>query len=478
MAPANVIVIMTDELRRDCVGAYGNPLIKTPHLDALAARGVRYDAAYTPSPICVPARAAIATGRYVHEIGCWGNAQPYAGTPESWHHRVRAAGRDMLSIGKLHFRSTADDNGFSDEIHPLHVKDGRGWVHGLLRDREDLFDASGFAAHIGLGEDPYTAYDEVVCAATVDWIARRGKAEGQAPWCLYVSFLRPHYPLTCPPRFYNLYDPAEVPTPRLATAGSGADHPVLAGLRRACNYDAPFDDETRQIAVASYYGLCSFVDDLVGRILGALTNSGQADDTAIIFTSDHGECLGDRGFWTKMVMYEEAAAVPLIMAGPGIEPAVCTAPVSLIDLYPTMLDLTGAPPRDPPPHARSLLASAKAPDPDRAVLSEYHDYSAATGMFLLRRGRWKLVVYPGFASHLFDLEADPGETRDLGGDPAYAKVIADLMAALNAIADPDAVNAQAFADQARRIDELGGRDAILAMPNYDHTPVEAPSSER
>ncbi len=472
-APTNVIVIMTDEMRRDCVGAYGNPHVFTPHIDALCARGIRFDAAYTPSPICVPARAAIATGRYVHETGCWANAQPYTGTPDSWHHRLRTSGSDVASIGKLHFRSSEDDNGFSEEINPLHVANGRGWVHGLLRDEMDLFDASGFAENIGPGDDGYTRFDEMVCDATVAWLQRRPSDDAK-PWGLFVSFLRPHYPLTCPPEFYELYDPETVPTPRPDVAGNGTDHPILQSMREACNYDAPFTDETRQIAVASYYGLCSFVDALVGRIVSALRETGLDRKTTIIFTSDHGECLGDRGFWTKMVMYDEATTVPLIVAQPDATPQVCREPVSLIDLYPTVLDLAGvAMTTDAQPrHARSLLKAVDDPAPDRPILSEYHDYGAWTGMFMLRRNNWKLVCYPGYPSQLFDLDTDPGEDNDLGGSQAHAGIVADLLDALREIADPEAVNIRAFADQADRIAELGGRETIRALQNYDHTPVD------
>ena len=472
-APTNVIVIMTDEMRRDCVGAYGNPHVFTPHIDALCSRGIRFDAAYTPSPICVPARSAIATGRYVHETGCWANAQPYTGTPESWHHKLRDSGSDIASVGKLHFRSSNDDNGFSEEISPLHVTNGTGWVHGLLRDEMDLFDASGFAANIGPGDDGYSRFDEAVCDATVDWLHTRDP-DAEKPWGLYVSFLRPHYPLTCPPEFYELYDPQTLPMPRSAVAGSGADHPILEGMREACDYDAPFTDETRRIAVASYYGLCSFVDSLVGRIVAALGETGLDRDTTIIFTSDHGECLGDRGFWTKMVMYDEATTVPLIVAKPGAEARVVPSPVSLIDLYPTVLELAGVdlPSRDQPRHAKSLLKVADEPAPDRPILSEYHDYGAQTGMFMLRRNNWKLVYYPGYPSQLFDLDADPGEENDLGESTEHADIITDLLDALRAISDPDIVNARAFADQADRIAELGGREKIRNMQNYDHTPVE------
>ncbi len=472
-APTNVIVIMTDEMRRDCVGAYGNPHIKTPNIDALAARGIRYDAAYTPSPICVPARAAIATGRYVHETGCWANAQPYCGTPDSWHHALRDNGSDVASIGKLHFRSTQDDNGFTQEINPLHVVNGQGWIHGLLRDEMDLFDASGFAANIGPGDDDYTRFDEAVCDKTVDWLNTRDP-DSETPWGLYVSFLRPHYPLTCPQEFYDLYDPETLPMPRPMIEGSSADHPILEGMREACDYDAPFNDDTRRIAIASYYGLCSFVDALVGRITKTLEETGLDQTTTIIFTSDHGECLGDRGFWTKMVMYDEATTVPLIVAQPNAKPETCATPVSLIDLFPTVLDLAGVslPAEQQPKHARSLLKTAQTPTPNRAILSEYHDYGARTGMFMLRRDNWKLVYYPEYPAQLFDLQTDPGEENDLGGSKAHASILTDLLDAMREIMDPDKTNERAFKDQADRIAELGGREAIKNMENYDHTPAK------
>ncbi len=466
----NILVIMTDELRRDTLGCYGNPIVQTPNIDQLARRGQKFDAAYTPSPICVPARASVATGQYVHENRCWANAQPYHGQIESWHHQVRDRGRKMASIGKLHFRGADDDNGFREEISPLYVKDGQGWVHGLMRERSDVFDATGFANDIGPGEDAYSDFDQTVCSQTIDWLKDREEEPEGTGWGLFVSFLRPHYPLTCPQEFYDLYDPANLPSPRPRRQ----EHPVLEGMREACDFDAPFTDETRQIAVASYYGLCSFVDDMVGQIVAALEETGQADNTTIIFTSDHGECLGDRGFWTKMVMYEESVAVPLIIAGPGIEAGVCDAPVSLIDLYPTALDLAGIPDENERPrHAKSLLETIRNPDPTRPILSEYHDYGAKTGMFMLRQGDLKLVVYPGYASQLFNLVDDPGEENDLANDPLCTANMARLTKSLSSIVNVEEVNQLAFADQEDRIAELGGRDAILQMQNYDHTPVES-----
>ena len=189
MNASNILVIMTDELRRNTLGCYGNTYVKPPHIDKLAKGGIRFDNAYTPSPICVPARASIATGKYVHEHRCWANAIPYSGQIDSWHHTLRASGHRTTSIGKLHFRSDKDDNGFTEEIKPLHVKDGKGWIHGLLRERTDLFDASGFAKHIGRGEDPYTQYDRNVCELTLEWLKARSEDNDPKGWAGFVSFL-------------------------------------------------------------------------------------------------------------------------------------------------------------------------------------------------------------------------------------------------------------------------------------------------
>ena len=142
---------MTYEIIRDALSCYGNTFAKTPNIDKLADSGQLFTNAYTPSPICVPARASIATGQYVHENRCWTNAMPYSGQFRSWHHELRENNRDIISIGKLHFKNSEKANGFSKEILPLHVKDGKGWIHGLLRERTDLFDASKFALNIGPG---------------------------------------------------------------------------------------------------------------------------------------------------------------------------------------------------------------------------------------------------------------------------------------------------------------------------------------
>ena len=157
--PRNIVILMSDEHNRDCAGCYGHPLVRTPNIDRLAARGTRFTDAYCNSPICVPSRASFATGRHVHRTGHWDNAFPYAGAPDSWHHAVRAAGGDAVSVGKLHFRG-GDDDGFTEEILPLHVVDGLGDLKGMLRrPLPDKAGADAMARDAGRGESEYYRYD-------------------------------------------------------------------------------------------------------------------------------------------------------------------------------------------------------------------------------------------------------------------------------------------------------------------------------
>ncbi|MEM7407214.1 MAG: sulfatase-like hydrolase/transferase [Pseudomonadota bacterium] len=471
----NVLVIMADELAREGVGCYGHSHVFTPHMDRLAARGMRYTNAYTPSPVCVPARASFATGMHVAQTRCWSSAEAYHGQFPSWAHALAEAGHEVSSIGKLHFRSADDDNGFANEIRALHIRAGVGFTHGLLRRERDLFDAAHFAEEIGPGDDPYTRYDIGVADDAVKWLRR---PSGSRPWALFVSFLRPHYPLTCPPEFFGLYHPARLPVRKTDRLGAASRHPVLAAFRAYYNYDEAFPDEhARQVARASYFGLCSFVDHQIGRVLTALEQSGHARDTTVLMTSDHGELNGAHDLWTKMTMHEESVAVPLILSGPGIAAGQCDAPASLIDAYPTILRAAGIEDTravERPGIALQNLAEDPLAHAERAIVSEYHDAGSITGFFMIRKGRFKYVCYPGFAPQLFDLTADPEEHHDLGLDPAYAQARADCHAALcGELGDPAELNELAFSDQAAVIERLGGVGAILAESQFDFTRVEA-----
>ena len=472
MPAQNVLFILSDEHQRDILGCHGDPLVKTPNLDALAGRGTRFTNAYTPCPICVPARAALATGRHVHETGHWDNAHPYHGEVPSWHHRLRESGRNCTLIGKLHFRSADDDNGFTEEIMPLHVLDGLGDLLGMVRNPPAPRGNMPALAHeAGPGESSYTRYDRSIADAAAEWLKQRAAAENDKPWALFVSFVLPHFPLIAPEAFYDLYPLDHVPLPKLTRA---PDHPVLQAMRHCMNYADYFDEVTTRRAIAAYYGMVSFLDHNIGIVLDALEATGLASTTSVIYTSDHGDNLGERDLWGKSVMYEESVAVPLIVTGRGVpENAVCATPVTLLDIFPTVLEATGTPTHadDADLVGHSLYAIAKGAEPSRAILSEYHAAGSITGTFMLRHGRWKYVHFAGYRPQLFDLEADPGETRDLALEPSWADALADCERELRKICDPEAVSARAFADQAARIEAHGGKDKVMARGDFGYTPA-------
>jgi len=211
----NLLVLVSDEHQSGLMGCAGHPFVSTPHLDRLASWSVRFSNAYTPSPICVPARAALASGRYVHQTGHWDNASPYTGTPWGWGHQLQDAGIPVESIGKLHYRDPRDPSGF-DRLHiPMMAQDGVGMVWASIRHEDERLQAPGrmLGADIGAGESTYTRFDAAVTARTVDWL--REAADRSQGWCLYVGLVAPHFPLVCPKPFYDLYDEMDLPDPKL-----------------------------------------------------------------------------------------------------------------------------------------------------------------------------------------------------------------------------------------------------------------------
>lgn len=474
LPPKNMLFIMSDEHNAAFMGCAGHPQVKTPTLDALAARGTMFDNAYTNCPICVPARASFATGRYVHDCGYWDNADPYDGRVPGWGHRLRAEGHRAVSIGKLHHRSVEDDDGFEKRI-PLNVVEGVGDLKGLIReDIPERKSAAALAADVGRGESSYTRYDRAIAADAVHWLTEEAPRHTDEPWALFVSFVCPHFPLIAPEEFYDLYDPATVPLPGLYAEAERPDHPYYQAFRACMNYDRYFDEATVRRAVVAYMGMVSFLDANIRAVLDGLEQAGLAADTRVVYTSDHGECLGKRGFWGKSVMFEESARVPLIMAGPDIAAGKrVTTPVSLVDCHPTILACTGAqsPPEDADLPGRSLFAIAAEEPEGRAVFSEYHAAASVTGTFMIRKGRYKLVEFVGMAPQLFDLEADPDETTDLAADPTHAAALADLRSELRRICDPEAVDRQARADQQATIERHGGREAILGLGDFGYSPT-------
>ena len=482
MKPANLIVIMSDEHDPRFMGVSGHPLVQTPTFDRMAAVGVNFTNAYTPCPICVPARAAFATGQYVHRIRHWDNAMPYTGDIRGWGHVLQDNGIRVESIGKLHYRHAEDPAGFDIEHIPMNVYNGVGMVWGSIRDPlpAEVPPTRMLGDYIGPGESTYTEYDRSVTNLTVDWLRETAATQTDEPWVLYVGLVAPHFPLVAPEEFFALYDINDMPPSKLHPKDGYQHHPWIADHEAFWSSDSKFKDETeRKTAIAAYHALCTWADHNVGCVLNALDETGLNDTTRVIYTSDHGDNVGARGLWGKSNLYQESTAIPMIMTGPDITPAVCRTPVDLLDLFPTILDGVGI---DPAPHlgdrpGKSIFDIAANPDNmERPAFSEYHAVGSNFGGYMLRKDKWKYHYYVSYPPELFNIEADPEEMHDLAGDPGHADVIKLMEATLRDICDPEAVDQLAKSDQQALIDKHGGREQARLVGAPGATPPPKPAA--
>ncbi len=477
MKPRNLLILLSDEHNADIMGCAGHPLVKTPNMDALARRGTRFTSAYTPSPICVPARASIATGRYVYQHRCWDNAIAYDGSPASWGHRLQAHGVPVESIGKLHYRKESDPVGFDAQHLPVHIMDGIGQVWGSVRDplpetvgRSPLFDK------IGAGDSSYNKFDRNVAELAASWIKKRAERDPEQPWVLFVGLVAPHFPLVVPQEYLDMYPLDSIPYPRLSPRDGYIRHPWVERQVRFTDHDAAVgSDERKKLAIACYYALVSFLDEQLGKVIAALDGSPFAADTAIVYSSDHGDNMGVRGMWNKCLLYKESTQIPMIVSGPGVPAGKnCDTPVSLVDLFPTAIEAVGLAQEsaDADLPGKSLLhLSTQADDAERFVLSEFHAIGSEAAAYMIADARYKYHEYLGHPAELFDIRQDPGETVNLAALPEYRPVIERYAAKLRSLLDPQRVDREAKKDQARLVESFGGREQALKTGTPAATPV-------
>ncbi len=475
MAPLNVLYIMSDQHQQMVTGCYGHDFIQTPNIDALAARGTRFTTAYTNSAICVPARAALATGRYVNETHYWDNSHGYEGRVKSWHHMSGEQGSGVTSIGKLHFRADEDPVGFEKSIIPMNVDGGTGDIRGCVkRPMAPPLKRSKTAEMIGPGESSYTKYDHEIMEKSCAWIKERGANNNGQPWTLMCSFVCPHPPHIAPQEFYDLYEKINFPKAKMSDPDAPL-HPWINLLQRSRNHEDFLTPESKHTLMAGYYGCVSYLDSNVGKVLAALEEAGLRDNTLIIYTTDHGENLGTRRLWGKNNMYEESCAVPMIVAGPGIpEGKVSTTPTTLIDVGPTVLDAIGhdeiATQEKLPGQSMIKLANAS-DDPNRVAFSEYYASGADRASFMIRKGKYKYIHYCGYEPELFNLDKDPEELDNLAQDAGHAKVTKEYDGILRGIVDPEAMDEMAFRDQSALVEKCGGREKVSAKGAIQQSPV-------
>ena len=294
-------------------------------------------------------------------------------------------------------------------------------------------------------------------------MAQRPPANRQTVERLCLLYLS-HYPFCAPADYVNLYDPAKVELPVNWERENWANHPAIRVKREKMGLDDGFTEAEVRWVTAVYFGMVSFLDAQVGKVLDALAASPYADNTVVVYSTDHGEMLGAQGQWFKGTMYEGSAGIPMIMAGPGVPQGhVCSTPVNLVDIYPTVVETVGADYTDADESlpGQNLVTIANLPDRDRVVLSEYHSVAKTGSTFMLRNHQYKYVEHIGYPPQLFDMHADPNELVDLAPDPAFAGVVTAMAALMREYFSPEEVWETVSSYQQAQLERLGGVDAML-----------------
>ncbi len=468
----NLLIIKADELRHDSLGCAGHPVLRTPHLDRLAAGGTRFENAFTVSTLCVPSRVSFFTGQYVHTHCGWGNGpQHHIGLSQAalpqW---LKEAGYTTALVGKNHaFQDAYCDRWFDVREEYTHWGKTHGEIRSSDRDVIDYrqhdtrpefanFGPAGGRALLGEGLidrpepfPPEQCFTARIAEDAVGFLDRR--AEGDRPFFLHLSFPDPHWPNTVCEPYFSMYPPESLP-PLEAWPMNWEGHPFKHFVQsQACGNDRYTEAERRRI-LATYYGQVTFIDTAVGRVLDRLAALGLEDNTLVVFTADHGNFAGRYGLVGKTGGFMDALLrIPLILRGPGIPArATCQAQVSNIDVLPSLLEKMGLPvPKsvqgrafihclaDPrAEHRDAVFAEVGAPRPPPPPIAVeryaaynrkrtekdgwfwFCDYASNGRSAAIRTADWKYAFYVGDAEELYDLTRDPYEVRNLAADPAHA----------------------------------------------------------
>ena len=458
-APPNILLIMADQLAPQFTGTYEHPVVQTPHLDTLASRGMRFDAAYCNSPLCAPSRFSFMSGQLISRIAAYDNASEFPASIPTFAHYLRSMGYRTCLAGKMHFIGPDQLHGFDErvttDIYPSdyawnpdwELPDERidKWYHNMQTVREAGVAAGTFQID----------YDDEVA-----FFARRRildhARQGSGPFCLVASFIHPHDPYVARPEWWNLYNSQEIDLPALVLAPDEQDpfsRRVMDGIEAST---VTLTDEEVRKARRAYYANVSYFDSKIGELVTALEETGLAEDTVVIATADHGDMLGERGLWYKMNFFEHSARVPLVMAGPGIGRGTAPNPCSLVDMLPTLLEIAATsgrpvPELGQPIDGRSLLPAARGQTcEDGEVIGEYCAELTGHPVFMIRRGRYKYIHCDGDPPQLYDLAADPGETRNLATCPNHAAVQVGFAAEVKDRWDSAALREDVIAKQKQR----------------------------
>jgi len=485
MTAPNIVIIMADQLAPQFTGTYGHPLVQTPHINALAARGVRFDAAYCNAPLCAPSRFSFMSGQLVTRIAAYDNASEFPSSVPTFAHYLRAMGYRTCLSGKMHFVGPDQLHGFEQrvttDIYPAdyawtpdwELPDERidKWYHNMDSVREAGVAATTFQL----------AYDEEVAFAAKRQIFDYA-CNAVEPFCLVASFIHPHDPYVARKEWWDLYDHESIDMPCHVlerSAQDGFSRRLMDGIEASTI--AVSDDEVRN-ARHAYYANVSYFDSKVGELVQTLEEAELLENTIVIVTADHGDMLGERGLWYKMNFFEHSARVPLVAAGPGIANHIVRNACSLVDVLPTVVDIAGQDGREKPDigqpiDGRSLypLLKGEAEDVSEAI-GEYCAEMTSHPVVMIRRGPWKYVHCDADAPLLFNLDEDPHELANLADVAAHRALSKAFSDEVTARWDSERIRADVIATQKSRRAIFQSMN-VGELTSWDYTPPRDAANE-
>ncbi|MBG6164300.1 choline-sulfatase [Labrenzia sp. EL_195] len=426
MSP-NILFLQVDQLTASALRAYGDRICHSPALDRLAENGVVFENAYCNFPLCAPSRFSMATGQLCSAVGAYDNAAEFSAEIPTYAHYLRVAGYQTALSGKMHFIGPDQFHGFEKrltaDLYPADFAWVPNWANEGKRDTND--DRAVRIAGI-CERSVQIDYDEEVTFRAVQHIYDMARSSDERPFFLQVSYTHPHEPYLCRKEFWDLYEGKEIPMPKVSALSEQAHDPHSVRLLKDFGMlGIRFKDEDVSRAIRAYYGSISYLDSLISRVLDALSATGAAENTVVVFTSDHGEMLGERGMWFKKHFFEKALRVPLIVKAPWIAAQRVSDLTSLVDLLPTFGSLAGSPAPVEPLEGIDLmdLLDKGNPPPQRPVYAEYLAEATPAPIFMIRRQNHKFISSSHDGIMLFDLAADPDELTNLATSEVHQPLV-------------------------------------------------------
>lgn len=456
MTGPNILIFMVDQLAGPFFPDGPAEWLHAPNLRALSARSVRFANAYTASPLCAPARAAFMSGQLPSRTGVYDNAAEFRSDIPTFAHHLRRAGYRTALSGKMHFVGPDQMHGFEERLTTDIYPADFGWTPDYRRPGERIdwwYHNMGSVTGAGVAEiTNQLEYDDEVAFHATQKVYDYARAADTRPWMMTVSFTHPHDPYVARRKYWDLYEDCAHLMPQVPTLPFEDQDPHSRRILNASDWHSyTLTEDMVARSRRAYFANISYVDDKIGQVLAALEATRQ--EAVIVFVSDHGDMLGERGLWFKMTFFEGSARVPLMICAPGLTPGVIGHPVSTLDVMPTLCDLAGVALDEIRPwtDGTSLLPLATGQGGRRAVPMEYAAEASETPMVGLRKGRWKLILCPLDPDLLFDLEADPQELHNLAPLAEHAATLAELKDEARALWDLDQFDADVRASQARRL---------------------------